>query len=504
MQRGLKYRVVTSYMVLLFFGMALIDLVVVSFWQRDLIQTEVERGHMLLKVFNGLPAAENVKTIKKLQYFMKNESREFPDCIVGMIYFSKNKRTSFSTENLNDYFVNLVQLASTSNKERIYYFDKTLTILGWGHRYVGLVSSVKTQSSYPESFGILLDLKPIYKRIFEKHESIFIYLIVNMVILSVLGLFRMVKYFFKPLENVVELSEAYSDTDSIVFSSETEGDEFHKLALSLNTMIRKIEDDRNRLRSTVQVLEVTNRKLKESRAEVLIAEKMAAVGFLSAGMAHEIGNPLSIIQGYFELLMNENLENHERKDFVKRGLVELNRVDGLIRQLLLFSKTAKKNDDIGNVKKILKELQERISVHSELKNIKYIQKIEVEDHVQVNGRTALMQVLFNCILNAKDAVNQNRTEEKWIKLFCRVNHLDNEQAVVSIRIADNGVGINKKMLSNVFDPFFTTKEPGKGTGLGLSVSYALLEALKGKIQVESEEGRGTVFHIQMPIYNEGN
>ena len=502
MQRGLKYKVVTSFMVLLFFGMILIDLVVVSFWQRDLVRAEVERGKIFLQMYSHLPYADYKKTRTKLQKIIKTDIGNSWDCFESIAVFMKGRLSFFPLNERDEYFLNMVKLASSDKEERVHYFGRAWTVLGVGYRYVGLVSPLEVNSYYPASIGILISLRPVYKHILEKQKSIFIYLFVNMVILSVLGLFRMVKYFIKPLENVVALSEAYNEIDHIVFSSETDGDEFHKLAVSLNAMMKKIEDDRDRLKSAIQTLETTNQKLIESRAEVVTKEKMAAVGVLSAGMAHEIGNPLSIIQGYFELLKNGQLELHEREDFATRGLKELSRVDELIRQLLLFSRSNRQTEDNGEISEILKELQARVIVHNDLKSIDYSQEIEVQGKNYIHGRTALMQVLLNCILNAKDAVLENGSREKWIKLFCCVELNNNGRKSVRISIEDNGTGISKDALPKVFDPFFTTKEPGRGTGLGLSVSYALIAAIQGDIRVESEEGKGTIFHIVLPAFTE--
>ncbi|HHN64549.1 MAG TPA: sensor histidine kinase [Nitrospirae bacterium] len=229
-------------------------------------------------------------------------------------------------------------------------------------------------------------------------------------------------------------------------------------------------------------------ELKRAQEQLMQSEKLSALARLSAGVAHEIGNPLTSISSYVQILKDMDFD-----DFTKEALEtisrHINRIATIVRQMSRFSKT--QAEEIKNVK--IPEL-----VNSTLELVKYDKRtknIEIELHfpedlpeVYVDGNQ-MIQVFMNLILNAADAMPDGG------RLTISARPSDSK---VEIAFTDTGHGIDKEHLDRIFDPFFTTKE--KGSGLGLAVSYSIVKSFGGDIVVESAPGKGSTFKVILPAY----
>ena len=239
---------------------------------------------------------------------------------------------------------------------------------------------------------------------------------------------------------------------------------------------------------TIIVFEDITEKISLQQ-QLLMSEKLASIGLLSAGVAHEINTPLTGISSYVQMLQKKLTDPHYAQ-ILEKIETQTDRVGRIIKNLLNF---ARNPSDSSFQRVDLKEsLQEIISlIDYKLKNM----NIELElvlapvPPLYAQGER-LQQVYINIILNALDAMPQGG------KLRIELSQAGREAAV---RITDTGMGIKAEHLSHIFDPFFTTKGIGKGTGLGLSISYAIIKEHEGRIQVESEPGKGTSFTIVIPM-----
>jgi len=296
------------------------------------------------------------------------------------------------------------------------------------------------------------------------------------------------------------MTENYDEQDDIVPFYDQGGSEFGRLSMALNRMTRRIDADRQRLRETVESLEAANAQLQKTQQEMIRAEKLASVGRLSAGLAHEIGNPIGIIQGYLELLRRENLSPEDRKEFSERATRELERINRLIRQLLDFARTAPPGKHRIGINPLLDDVVDMVSKRKHMENIHFRLSLEAKDDTVVANEEGLQQVFLNCLLNAVDAIAEKTDDGPGEITVTTLNRdSDDSRPEVVISIRDNGPGIEASDLNNIFDPFFTTKEPGRGTGLGLSVSHAIVEAVGGRISARSEEGKGAEIVVALPV-----
>jgi len=235
--------------------------------------------------------------------------------------------------------------------------------------------------------------------------------------------------------------------------------------------------------------------------EILRTEKLASIGTLAAGIAHEINNPICIILGFAEYLLSKadpSSKEHEILEIIQRQAANCQRI---VENLLTFARVPAKLTTLTNVNEDLKKV---IAVSQ---NTLLTKKIDLildlaSDLPQVMADSSqLQQVFLNFITNAVDAMKNGG------KFFIS-SRLSKDKDAVEIEFQDTGVGIKKKDLTKIFDPFFTTKEVGEGTGLGLAVSYGIIKKFGGEIEVESssieenpDKPSGTTFVVKLPIYN---
>lgn len=268
-----------------------------------------------------------------------------------------------------------------------------------------------------------------------------------------------------------------------------------KSLINLRRLEREIQ-----LRS--EELERTLKELQETQAQLVHSEKMASVGYLVAGVAHEINNPISFAKGSLNNLKRcleetkGRLEDAEAvKDMEKAVSIirtGLERTEQIVSDLKTFARkdeTYFKPHDLhegldATLNLLTHSLGDRITIHKEYREIGPVEVVAGQIH----------QVFMNLLLNSIQAIPDRG--DIWIRTE-KVKSHSGEQVMISVK--DNGVGIKAEHLSKIFDPFFTTKEVGKGIGLGLSISYKIIENHGGRIEVKSEEGRGTEVILHLPV-----
>lgn len=348
------------------------------------------------------------------------------------------------------------------------------------------------------SIGAERSLLPIYARYQKGLGIAFCYLLVNVIVFSSLGFFRFVRLFFRPLDKLVQMAENYYPDEQSLFPFSDDESAFRKLSISLNALLDRIKRDNLSLRNTVSELENANRELKEKKDMVVRSEKLASTGRLSAGLAHEIGNPLSIIQGYVELLGREDLTGDEKRQFSGKAQQELDRIKKLIRQLLDFSRPIRTGEEKIAVNSLIGEVIAFVSLEKAFADCRLSTELSAKVDELVVDKDALRQVLINVLFNAVDATAE-RGDGKEIGVATLNEESSELGAVLVISIKDNGVGIAGENLKHIFDPFFTTKEVGRGTGLGLFVCHTILERMGGSIAIYNRDPEGIEVRIELPL-----
>ncbi|MGB3221279.1 MAG: ATP-binding protein [Desulforhopalus sp.] len=502
---GLRVQIAVTLAVLLTLGILLGNVVIIAFLQKGAVRTEVEHARSVWQTalsnngnrlnVNLLKSNDEFGTLKTLCGY--TGKRCVGVLLSGGEFWLKNGLSELRTRGLQ-----LAHESALSQKEIIRLDGNPWGVISIRDRYLFVAEPFQSSGSEElKSAVMVLTLDSIYESIFDNKKAIFVYLLVNVIVLTVVGFFRLIKITVRPIERMVRMSESYHDSDVWFFSGEQKRSELDQLSMALNAMLYRIESDREKLRKTVTSLENANSELLKTQKEMIRTEKIASVGRLSAGLAHEIGNPLGIAQGYVELLQQPGLEQAEKQQFAERALSELDRVNRLIRQLLDYAGTSSHETSMINLHRLFEEICQIVTIKKYNPPITLFIDIPPDIFIKCDGES-LRQVFLNCLLNALDAIESKEGElEGQLTITVeKIVESENNQAKVYIRIKDNGIGIDQRDLDVIFDPFFTTKDPGKGTGLGLFVSHAIIDAHGGRIWINSTLSKGSTVYIDLPIY----
>ena len=242
---------------------------------------------------------------------------------------------------------------------------------------------------------------------------------------------------------------------------------------------------------------IENAKLYEdiSRARVQMqrADRLASLGTLTAGLAHEIRNPLVAIKTFTQLLP-ERLDDEEfRNHFLNVTAGEVDRISSLVNELLEFARPSQPNLNREDLNQVVERMLLLIATASHKKNLQIVKEYQPSLPPVLFDKEQIKQVLFNVLLNAIDAAPENST----ITVGTRLLEKNGYQDQVQIMVRDNGKGIPKEDVDKIFTPFYTTKR--QGSGLGLAISHQIIEEHHGTIEVESEENQGATFYINLPV-----
>jgi PAS domain S-box-containing protein len=237
--------------------------------------------------------------------------------------------------------------------------------------------------------------------------------------------------------------------------------------------------------------DVTERKAIEQ--QVLMTSKLASIGELASGVAHELNNPLTGVIGYAQLLIDSKNVPQEVKSDLNKVYQESQRAAKIVQNLLSFARRRKPEKRYFDANELIQKTLELRSYELKTSNIKVDVDLEPELPEIKADYYQIQQVILNIVINAEQALAETGRRGKIAVTTSVIKDH------IRISIADNGPGIPKENISRVFDPFFTTKEVGKGTGLGLSVCHGIVVAHGGSIYAESEEGKGAEFIIDLPI-----
>ena len=299
----------------------------------------------------------------------------------------------------------------------------------------------------------------------------FLFLIVLLVVYFSIVIARQV---FAPLNRMMEASRRIADGDMTpIQPGKRYRDEFSRLAMAMNHMMMQLV----------------------RRHEMLVqAHKLKAVGTLTAGVAHELNNPINNIMLTAEALREEyeDLPHEEQLDMVNDLVAQSERAQKIVRNLLDFARESEIESEAHEIQDLIEDTLRLATNQIKLTKVKVKGDLAPNMPPVYGDRRQLEQVFLNIVLNALDAMPAGGT----LGISCN-NTRDRE--LVSVEFADTGVGIPEQKISDVFNPFFTTKPDAKGTGLGLSVSLGIIRQHGGDIEVKSEVGKGTTFTVLLPV-----
>ena len=508
--RGLKSKIALNIAILLLVAMLLIVLVTMVTVKRELIRSEIHSANILLSsieenLLDGVATAGNVSGSIYDSFItrMINDSQISKALVLG----SKGERCYLgATSKANsDDLAGFTTKAIATGEKTIHFFDTSWIIFWKQNQRMILSAPLLKKGATLGGVSIVFPLDRVHHTLRRSQRFLFIYIFINLIILTFVGIQRISKPYLQPLARLAKRAAEYKEDDDLLFSVRKEDNELNSLSKALNSMLRRISADKEKLRSTVLSLEGANLELKQAQRDIIRAEKLASVGRLSAGIAHEIGNPIGIVIGYLELLRQSDITEDERDEYIQRTEDEIDRINNIIRQLLEISRPSNSDRTAVSVHDIVQDTADVLHVQPLMSNIELVLNLAADIDTVLADPNQLRQVFLNLIINAADAISggeEGLGGKLEISTTLAKNGDHGSPAATDhfkIMFSDNGPGIAEENLSNIFDPFFTTKDPGRGTGLGLSVSFMIVESLGGKMTGTSELGKGTTLVISLPI-----
>lgn len=511
--QGIKTNIAVNIAILLIVAMFLIDLIMIITAQSILVKSEISKAYLILSdVENHISITDDQERLfidpayaEKLGKILKAAgfSCLFVQDINFNILYSDGSNCL-----LSDDIRIITKQAVKSLDKTVRYAETTWGVLWMQDRYLMISVPLSVNGKVQAGAGIVMELENIYSVIRRSQKVLVVYLIVNAFVLTLTGLYFVSKIAVRPVQQMLKRAEEFREEDELFFLHGNKENEFNKLSNALNRLLKRISEDKEKLKANVRSLEKMNTDLKKAEKDVIRAEKLASVGRLSSGIAHEIGNPIGIVLGYLDLLKQKNIPDFEKYEYIERAESEINRISVIIRQLLNFSRPSEvKHTKIG-VHEAIQDIAEIVKYQPFMSGIDLSLSLEAKNDNVLSDSNQLRQILLNLVINAADAISSSKDKLRDQCLIKSevVDGADakaiNNTPTLKISVIDNGSGIPGNAIGNIFDPFYTTKESGKGTGLGLFVCFSLIEGMGGKIEAKSNKEEGTTISIYLPLCEE--
>ncbi|MFC1819815.1 ATP-binding protein [Thermodesulfobacteriota bacterium] len=506
---GLRVGILTQLVFLIIAAVLLVNVAMLKFSERDLVHAKVNTGRLLIHAMG-----------QNMGYLLKNSKNPSKE-INSDINFRMNVEKllsggGYSSTVIVDHNGSLIFNTSLSSRKKQYCLTLAREAMGtraWSVNYSGNIWGVLWLSkrdisiSAPLLFegrplgGITISssLTSIYQLLRKTEKVILFYIILDTIIIALVGIHLLSRIIVKPIHELLKMTEEYKYGEIIPSIAQDSKNEIGSLSRSLSNMIQQLDENKRELKAHISSLEKANRELKQAQSEIIRSEKLASVGRLSAGIAHEIGNPIGIIIGYLELLSKGDIKDEERKDFLNRVEAEITRVNLIISQLLDFSRPSSGKKEENRVHELIIDTVNMMKPQPLMDDIHINFDLKASRDTVLADPNQLQQVFLNIIMNAADVLVEKDLPQDKDSMDLTIMS-ENSGDSLEIKFMDNGPGIAEKELIHLFDPFYTTKEPGKGTGLGLSVCYRIVEGHGGTISAESIHGRGTTIIINFPLH----
>lgn len=509
--QSLKFKIAGNLGFIILLSVLLSDFVIVQIIQKSMVRAHITHGKQYLDslpdaMYNGLNSNADLCNERKRQSagalpiphlyirFNNGVSSELPHADTGL----KKKIYEIADQTVENGIF------------KIQFYGDTMGVFWKQKKYALIAEPMAGIES--EKTGVkvaVVQLDHIYQALRDAQKIIVLYVLANFLLLLLFGVYRLSRLIVRPIHRFIKMTDDFRVKDRFYFAHGKNYQEFNQLSKALNHMMDMIETDKESLHQSLKELENANKELKMAQHEIVKAEKLASVGRLSAGIAHEIGNPIGIVLGYLDLLKSRpNLKNDAvGQDFLKRAREEINRINLVIRQLLDFSRSASIDRKIVSMHDLVKDVVRMMSDQPLMSDVDIDCRLAngITDTVYIDS-DQIRQVLINLLINAADSIKTAAKKEKGLIQIFSEPAAGNESLAINnqptflLKVTDNGSGISDETIDYIFDPFFTTKEPGKGTGLGLAVSYMIIEQAGGGIAVASELGSGTTMVIRLPVH----
>ncbi len=500
MKFGLRTTIFWNISLLMTAAIILISFVVLKVTEREILKQRTGSGETvfsmvestLSRIKSRSPDNQNIIAPPEIKPLIDGLVK---DKICDRILFVNNKHRVIADtkDNKQGQHLNDIDIKHADTNKSLY--KKVYPGSGISESQLVIAGPVYIKNRQAGILKIVLPFSQVQKSIAKAERSILVYIIFDGIILILFGFFLLSRYLVGPINKLIKLTENISEgnlTQTPLFLSDK--NEIGKLSAALNTLSVNLKQEKEKIQEQFEKLEEQNRELQQAHNEIIHAEKLASVGRLAAGIAHEIGNPIGIILGYIHMLRDKNTSEKERADYLERMEKETERVNTIVRDFLDFSRPGKQNIRKLDLNTIIKEAIALVSCQKDFNKITPAFTLAENLPPLHADEKEIQQLIINLALNARDAMADGGT----LTITSRLDSDDKEDRIFFI-LSDTGTGIAESDQNKIFDPFFTTKDEGKGTGLGLSNVHRIVKSLNGEITFLSLPGKGTSFTIIIPL-----
>jgi signal transduction histidine kinase len=330
-------------------------------------------------------------------------------------------------------------------------------------------------------------------------RPVLVYLFTSGLLLLVFGYVALTRLIVRPLEMLTAATAKVASGRLDVTVPVQGGWEIAAAAQAFNEMTRRLREQQDRLNQKVEELERTAHELRATQNQLIRSAKLASVGSLAAGLAHEVGNPISAILGLSEVLLDGETDANESREYIDRVRREAERVHRIVRDLLDYARPAPTDADGPSA--VAEAVDAAVSLLSPQKSYRSVD-IQVVGDPSVPpvalGLDQLTQVLVNLMMNAADAVGGEGDVRVGFVVDVIASGDTRATPAVRISVSDSGPGVREDEIPRIFEPFYTTKDPGAGTGLGLALCEGIVTRAGGTIEAHNQPGGGFVVSIALP------
>ena len=313
--------------------------------------------------------------------------------------------------------------------------------------------------------------------------------------------FALTRLIVRPVDSLVRAADRVASGSRTLVIPNAGARELVQLGASVQAMTSKLVADEAEMRAKVEELTLTTQRLRDAQSQLARSERLASVGRLAAGVAHEVGNPIAAIMGMEELLLEGDLPEATQRDFLVRMKRETERINTVVRDLLDFARPEQETkagdppSPPAHVASVVADVAALVKPQKDFRAVTVKTDLSSERASALSVQlppARLTQVILNVVLNAGSAIAKAKGEGSVV---IRVRAAG---ALVRIEIEDDGPGVPSELRDRVFEPFMTTKDVGEGTGLGLSVCRGLVEAAGGSIGIDPTYEAGARFYVELP------
>lgn len=494
---SLRAEIVFSIVVIMSMAIITVGITVVKIFEGNMVAMKISSGNKLVTHFAKSVEKKSLniarlddKALKPLIDDFISHSLAKEVLVVGAnhVVLSSSEPTLMGKLVEKEYYVDAITLKSGTMELEV---GKSIPMFT-RYKNIAFYEPVFKKGEVVAIIKLVLPVDELNYLLFRTGLFVLFFLIFDSLLLIIFGSFLLGRKLVRPLDNFVRVAENVASGDLSQRVDYEGKNEIGRLALTFNKMTQRLE-------SEVRGLERANTDLQSAQIDLIRSEKLASVGRLAAGVAHEVGNPLGAILGYTQMLIKGVSNTNEQGDYLARIEREVKKIDGTLKELLDYSRASEPKVTLVDINNILKDALSLIS-HQKDFGLVDIQWNLCEGLPYVMADEGqLRQIFVNMLINAIDAMPEGGA------LLLATEQLDSigTTGMARVVISDTGVGISDEDKEKVFDPFYTTKDPGKGTGLGLSISQSIIESFGGKVEVESKEGEGSSFIMSFPLSKKG-